>query len=66
MGTTDVFGAAGSLAVILMWLYYSSAVFLFGAEIARELAEASQKRDENGATDSLTLTGRTVSGLHVV
>lgn len=39
MGTTDVFGAAGSLAVILMWLYYSSAVFLFGAEIARELAE---------------------------
>ena len=66
MGTTDVFGAAGSLAVILMWLYYSSAVFLFGAEIARELAEASQKRDENGATDSPTLTGRTVSGLHVV
>jgi len=37
IGTTDVFGAAGSLAVVLMWLFYSSAVFLFGAEIAREV-----------------------------
>ncbi len=38
IGTTDVFGAAGSLAVVLMWLFYSSAVFLFGAEIAREVS----------------------------
>ena len=54
MGTTDVFGAAGSLAVILMWLYYSSAVFLFGAEIARELAEAP--------IDPVTVTGMTLTG----
>lgn len=33
-GTANTFGAAGSLAVILMWLYYSSAVFLLGAEVA--------------------------------
>ena len=33
-GTANMFGAAGSLAVILMWLYYSSAVFLLGAEVA--------------------------------
>ncbi|HLT25252.1 MAG TPA: YihY/virulence factor BrkB family protein [Zeimonas sp.] len=32
-GTASAFGAAGSLAVLLMWLYFSSAVFLFGAEI---------------------------------
>lgn len=32
-GTADAFGAAGSLAVLLMWLYFSSAVFLLGAEI---------------------------------
>ena len=63
MGTTDVFGAAGSLAVILMWLYYSSAVFLFGAEIARELAEAS--RDPLTLT-ATTLTGDTTSRLHIV
>ena len=33
-GTADAFGAAGSLAVILMWLYFSAAVFLFGAQVA--------------------------------
>ena len=38
IGTTDVFGAAGSLAVVLMWLFYSSAVFLFGAQVAREVS----------------------------
>ncbi|HEX5125222.1 MAG TPA: YihY/virulence factor BrkB family protein [Rhodocyclaceae bacterium] len=33
-GTANAFGAAGSLAVLLMWLYFSSAVFLLGAELA--------------------------------
>jgi membrane protein len=33
-GTANTFGAAGSLAVVLMWLYYSAAVFLLGAEYA--------------------------------
>jgi membrane protein len=32
-GTANAFGAAGSLAVLLMWLYFSSSVFLLGAEI---------------------------------
>ena len=58
MGTTDVFGAAGSLAVILMWLYYSSAVFLFGAEIARELAEAAHA---DAAPTSAPLAGDTAA-----
>jgi membrane protein len=40
-GTANMFGAAGSLVVILMWLYYSSAVFLLGAELA---ATAARKR----------------------
>ncbi|SAL43771.1 YihY/virulence factor BrkB family protein [Caballeronia humi] len=40
-GTANMFGAAGSLAVILMWLYYSAAVFLLGAELA---ATAARKR----------------------
>jgi membrane protein len=34
-GTADAFGAAGSLAVILMWLFYSAAVFMFGVVFAR-------------------------------
>lgn len=33
-GTANTFGAAGSLAIVLMWLYYSAAVFLLGAEVA--------------------------------
>ncbi len=32
-GTANAFGAAGSVAVTLMWLFYSAAVFFFGAEI---------------------------------
>ena len=66
MGTTDVFGAAGSLAVILMWLYYSSAVFLFGAEISRELAEANRDPMTRNAMTASTLTGETTTKLHVV
>jgi uncharacterized BrkB/YihY/UPF0761 family membrane protein len=33
------FSAAGSLAVILMWLFYSAAVFLYGVAFARMLQE---------------------------
>lgn len=33
-GTASAFGAAGSLAVLMMWLFFSSAVLLVGAEIA--------------------------------
>ncbi len=40
-GTANMFGAAGSLVIILMWLYYSAAVFLIGAELA---ATAAPKR----------------------
>ena len=31
-GVVSGFGAAGSLAVILLWVYYSAQIFLFGAE----------------------------------
>jgi membrane protein len=31
-GTTSAFGAAGSLVVILLWVYYSSQILLLGAE----------------------------------
>jgi membrane protein len=34
-GVTTTFGAAGSLVLILVWIYYSSLVFLFGAELTR-------------------------------
>jgi membrane protein len=34
-GVTTTYGAAGSLVLILVWIYYSSLVFLFGAELTR-------------------------------
>jgi len=36
-GTADTFGAAGSLAVLMMWLYFSALVFLLGAECAGDV-----------------------------
>ena len=36
----SAYGAAGSLVVLLMWIYFSSAVLLFAASCARALDEA--------------------------
>jgi membrane protein len=45
----SVFGAAGSLAVLLVWVYYSAAVFLFGAEFtevySRRWGSRSRRED---------------------
>ena len=38
----SAYGAAGSLVVFLMWMYFSSAVLLFAASCARALYEARQ------------------------
>jgi membrane protein len=38
-GVGSAYGAAGSLAVLLIWLYYSAQIFLFGAELTRAYAE---------------------------
>jgi membrane protein len=35
----EAFGAAGSLAVLLVWIYYSSMILLFGAEFTQLWAE---------------------------
>jgi membrane protein len=42
----NAFGAAGSLAALLMWLYFSTAVLLFGAQFAaaRGRRRASRKK----------------------
>jgi membrane protein len=36
--TASAYGAAGSLAVLLIWLYYSAQIFLFGAEFTKAYA----------------------------
>jgi membrane protein len=37
-GVASAYGAAGSLAVLLIWLYYSAQIFLFGAELTKVYA----------------------------
>lgn len=38
-GVTTPFGAAGSLALVLIWVYYAAQVLLFGAAFTRALGE---------------------------
>ena len=40
----SAYGAAGSLVVILMWIYFSSAVLLLSASVARTLADEAAIR----------------------
>jgi len=37
-GVTSVYGAAGSLITILLWVYYSSLIFFLGAQFTRNYA----------------------------
>jgi membrane protein len=38
-GVTSAYGAAGSFVLILLWVYYSAVIFLYGAEITRAYSE---------------------------
>ncbi|HEY5898799.1 MAG TPA: YihY/virulence factor BrkB family protein [Burkholderiales bacterium] len=40
----SVFGAAGSLVVLILWVYYSAQIFLLGAEFTRVYAEEHGSR----------------------
>lgn len=48
--TASVYGAAGSLAVFLIWVYYSAQIFLFGAEFTAVYARryGSRTRESKG------------------
>lgn len=50
-GVTSAFGAAGSLVVILLWVYYSAQIFLLGAEFTWVYANAFGSRSANGNLD---------------
>jgi membrane protein len=51
-GVTSAYGAAGSFVLILLWVYYSATIFLFGAEITRAYSEqiGSRAAGNDGAT----------------
>jgi membrane protein len=63
-GVASAYGAAGSLVVILIWVYYSSQILLFGAELTRVLARRHGTHvapSENAV--SVTLEGRAGQGI---
>jgi membrane protein len=45
-GVVSAYGAAGSLAALLIWLYYSSQIFLYGAELTQVVANKYGSRIE--------------------
>ncbi|WP_372396334.1 YihY/virulence factor BrkB family protein [Azospirillum sp. HJ39] len=48
-GVVTVYGAAGSFVLILLWVYYSAVIFLFGAELTRAYSERSGSRSHHPA-----------------
>lgn len=48
-GVTSAFGAAGSLVVVLLWVYYSAQIFLLGAEFTWVYANTYGSRRPAGA-----------------
>ena len=66
LGKSDIassFGTAGSLVIVMVWVYYASLIFLFGAELTRAYAEqhgsrSDQKQDRR---QPATADGRRVS-----
>jgi membrane protein len=45
--TVSLFGAAGSLIVLLFWIYYSAQIFLLGAEFTKLYAHYAGSRSAN-------------------
>lgn len=73
LGMTAVasaFGAAGSIVVLLLWVYYSAQIFLLGAEFTWVYAN-ERKRDEDGraghaATSASQLESPELQGAELV
>jgi membrane protein len=54
----SAYGAAGSLVVVIVWVYYFSMIFYFGAEFTRVRAAWPRERVRPVADDVVTMEGR--------
>ncbi|RYD48538.1 MAG: YihY/virulence factor BrkB family protein, partial [Verrucomicrobiaceae bacterium] len=45
----SAYGAAGSIVLLLMWVYYNSCILFFGAELAHAHAQAGKKKPLSAA-----------------
>ena len=63
-GVTESFAAAGSLVVLLAWVYYAAQIFLLGAEFTKVYADehgslsAAESRDRHGGDGGCGHTAR--------
>jgi membrane protein len=57
--TANIYGAAGGIIVLLVWVYYSAQIFLLGAEFTKVWAEhyGSQRRKNKDYETSPSLEG---------
>lgn len=67
LGSSDpggAFGAAGSLVIVLVWIYYTSMILLYGAELTRSWAElyGSGVQPEKGAVQFVEQEKRVQTG----
>lgn len=53
----SAFGAAGSLAVIMIWIYYVAYIIIFGAEVTRAYAHRADVRRFQGAAAEAASSG---------
>jgi membrane protein len=61
LGSSSVassFGAAGAFALLLLWIYYSSQIFLIGAEFTRAWADIVHEREPDTASTPAENAGR--------
>jgi membrane protein len=49
----STYGAAGSLVILLLWVYYSAQIFLFGAEFTRAYAQRQHAVRDAGSSSDL-------------
>ncbi len=52
-GIASAYGAAGSVIVMIVWVYYSAQVFFLGAEFTHVLAESQRTQSELSGADSV-------------
>jgi membrane protein len=66
-GLESTYGAAASIIVVLIWVYYSSQIILMGAEVTHAFAKhrgSIKKREQAGPSNQLDDMGRTAPLRH--
>jgi membrane protein len=61
-GVTSAFGAAGSMVVLLIWVYYSAQIFLLGAEFTWVYAHSSGSRMSTAGEEPASSTPHRTAG----